>query len=86
MTDAQTMKGAVERIIREELDRVAPLPAGIALKFQDVRFNSIREAIIQTEQRLRTLIAGDEAEVHEWLAVIHYALADERERLLGYTG
>lgn len=82
MTDAITMKTVVAEVIRERLAHLSPLPAGGAAKQNHPQYNVIRAAILETEQELRNLIKGGEDEVHEWLAVIHYALADERERLL----
>lgn len=83
MTDVQTMKAEVAGIIREELSDLSPISASRINKHQDPRYNTLREAILKAEKKLRLLIRGNETEVHEWLAVIHYALADERERLLG---
>lgn len=74
------MKTAVAKVVKDQLSLLEPLALH---KLNDARYNSIREAILKTEQDLRGLITGGEAEVHEWLAVIHYALADERGRLLG---
>lgn len=83
MTDAHTMKSAVASVIEAQLSKIAPIERGTSNAQPDARFNEIREAILKTEQELRALIQGSEEEVHEWLAAIHYALADERSRLLG---
>lgn len=81
MTDAQQMKSEVAAVIREQLGDLLPLP-GDKDKHLHPDYNRIRDRIRETETRLRTLVRGNEYEVHEWLAVIHYALADERARLL----
>lgn len=82
MTDALTMKNAVAAVIQHRLSALQPIPSGEAAKQLHPRYNQLREVILNTEKELRTLIQGGEEEVHEWLAVIHYALADERARLL----
>jgi len=83
MIDAASMKNAVASVIQKRLAHLDPLPSSSqSNKPLHPHYNALREAILETEQELRTLIQGDETEVHEWLAVIHYALADERERLL----
>ena len=81
MTDAQTMKASVAAIVRERLAHLEPLRIA-GNKQTHPGYTLLREALNDAEQQLRTLITGDEVEVHEWLAVIHYALADERARLL----
>lgn len=81
MTDANTMKSAVAAIVKEKLAQLEPLKSG-GNKFADPAHNTHRQAILETETELRKLITGGEIETHEWLAVIHYALAEERERLL----
>lgn len=76
------MKQAVAAVISKSLSTLKPLPAGERNQSHP-QYNALREAILAAEQELRQLITGGEEEVHEWLAVIHYALADERARLLG---
>jgi hypothetical protein len=82
MTDAATMKNAVHTVIQKRLGHLNAVPQNEGNKLFHPRYNILREVLLETEQELRKLIQGDETEVHEWLAVIHYALADERLRLL----
>ncbi len=82
MTDAQTMKNEVASVVQKRLAHLRPIPDNEGNRLLHPDYNILREAILDAERELRTLIRGGEEEVHEWLAVIHYALADERERLL----
>jgi hypothetical protein len=53
MTDTATMKHAAAQVVQEQLGHLLPLPEGGVTRHHSLH-NTLREAILVTEQKLRT--------------------------------